>query len=195
MTANQFVEVAAGYLNMGSRSYSSSTYALTTSGVAFAPSMDRAESTIRIDSSFAAYHGKRGFLHEGTVLYLNAHSSIGGTLNEFGAVLLRLRGDAPMIQVAVRLPPSSRTPHEVIYAFRGRADILSADEVEAFGYAISETHTERAGRIDDIAALYDIVESAPGMSVPVAHTVVTEAGVKTVVRTTTRVRRRRFSAG
>lgn len=100
---------------------------------------------------------------EGTVLVCQATFTKNGRVHAEGAIFLRLRGGADMIQINY-LPP--RGPESIIsesiQAFLGEADILSWEEIRLLGIDVPRQYKQRYGEREEIDELFHVEVIRPG---------------------------------
>lgn len=94
---------------------------------------------------------ERGMLYQrrvehdvGTVVMLQSGWKRGGSPIRDGALFLRLREDAVEWRISAKLPLSDgNTFGGEFVVFEGRADMLSADELQTFGFEVNRSYRSR----------------------------------------------------
>jgi len=100
----------------------------------------------------------------GTIIMLQASKSRGGRAIADGCILLRLREEAANLNIIGKLPLGHDNLIGDRYSiFRGRADILSPDEVEVFRIKIPTGFVNNYFTMEEINDLFDIHELAPAI--------------------------------
>lgn len=109
----------------------------------------------------------------GTILMLQSSWTRGGSPIRDGAIYLRLRQEAAMLNVEARIPhgPDSRIGSSFM-VFQGHADILSADD--ALVYKISTPHhvIDRFFTPEEVDECYEITQIIPESAPRPAHALV-----------------------
>lgn len=119
--------------------------------------------------------------HElGTILLLTAAKTIKGSPVSDGAILLRLRHGAALINVSARLPTGSDNFAGPLFSmFQGHADILSVDEADFLGIRVPNRYVEKFFNSDEIAERFDVIElSAAVADKPQIVAVMTPSGAE-----------------
>ncbi|MEG1121177.1 MAG: hypothetical protein RSE62_03140 [Citrobacter sp.] len=134
------------------------------------------------------------FIPEGTVIMLQSSWSRGGMPIRNGAVFLRTRVGAALLNVVAKLPVGRESligdTHSV---FRGHADILSADDAEVFRIKIPARYMQQFMSPVEVSECFDIRELRPeSIRRPEAQLVVTPAGLATLEVAAPMQRRMRF---
>lgn len=131
---------------------------------------------------------------EGTIVMLTSSWQRGGAGLRSGAILLRIRNTAALLNIIAKLPigPDNLLgdTHSV---FRGCADILSPQEAVVFGIQVPSRYVQQYFDVDEVEECFDIRELRPETAKrPEAQLVSTGSGLVMREVPATPTRRMRF---
>lgn len=116
---------------------------------------------------------------EGTILMFLMRATRNGISIADGAVFIRLRQNAAVLNIKAILPAHKFNLLGVRHiVYTGKGDILDVDEVRAFGIQVPDFFAENNTDIEQINELFDIDELSPETApAPVLKELVTSQGV------------------
>jgi hypothetical protein len=101
----------------------------------------------------------------GTILLLTCNRSASGTMRAEGAILLRLRPGAALLNVMGKLPIGRDNLFGSQFSmFQGPADILSVDEAEVLGVRVPRGFVAKFFQADEIEDRFEVLELHPETS-------------------------------
>lgn len=114
----------------------------------------------------------------GTILLLQSSWTRSGISVRDGAILLRLREGAALLNIEATLPHGRDSMlGDRFSVFRGYADILSADEAKVFKIVTPHTVIDKFFDLDQISECFDIKELRPeALARPEVQLIVTATG-------------------
>lgn len=153
-------------------------------------------------SAYADYDGSFNLssydVPEGAILCVQAIRTFNGTLAAEAAVFLRVRSQGPLLSIALKLPPHARSivQGNIVSAFQGRADIVSAEEAVGYGAIIPDWYVRKYTNTEEIEECFDITEIDPEISAsPQVVRVVESTDEGPAIMLTRRRRRVRIDRG
>lgn len=113
---------------------------------------------------------------DGTVMCIQASTTLRGSPYNNGAMFIALRADAPLIKVNVNLHPNRNAVHTKLPAFIGRGDILPTSELSDYGVVLYRNYINSHMNQEELDELFEISTLAPGVDKPDLVTIVGDQG-------------------
>lgn len=127
--------------------------------------------------SFSDYNSR-----DGQILMIQASTTKYGKPWSDGAVLVRLRDDAPLIQVTVHTVTARANLLPHIQVFHGRGDVLTVREANKSGAKLDLNFIERYFNHEEVEELFSVRELAEGSPKPTTKTLAINGKEKTVTK-------------